>query len=379
MEEVESKDLVNGAIKGMLSTLDPHTTFMNPEMYKELLVETKGRFGGLGIEITIKDGVLTVVSPIEDTPAFRAGIKAGDKIIKIGDETTKDMNIFEAVKRMRGEKGTQVTITIMRNEFEEPKDFTITRAIISVKSVRYKMVDEQFGYIKVRNFQQKTGKEVKKALTKLSTENKDMIGLILDVRNNPGGPLNQAVEVSDAFLKSGLIVSIQGRVEDHRIKFSADDGGDEPRYPIVVITNGGTASAAEIVAGALQDHKRAVIIGTQTFGKGTVQTIYPLEDGSALKLTTALYYTPSGKSIQAEGIIPDILVSETMADEPSKNIRFLREKDLKHHISGENEDISSEEKVSEDTKEEEKQDVQLERAIEILKGWEIFKTSDVLK
>src|SRR3990172_6574458 len=294
VEKINSKDLVHGAMKGMLEGLDPHSSFMSPDTFKEMQVETKGEFGGLGIEITMKEGMLMVVSPIEDRPAFKAGLKSGDIIIKIDGKTTKDITLMDAVKMMRGPKGTSVTITIARESFPEPKDFTITRDIIAVKSVKTKTLEHGYGYVRIAQFQEKTDSDLDKVLDKMEKENGGLKGLVLDLRNNPGGLLDQAVKVSDDFLESGLIVYTDGRIEGQKMTFSAKKEGTRPNYPIVVLVNSGIASASEIVAGALQEHERALVLGTQTFGKGSVQTICPLEDGSALRLTTARYYTPSG-------------------------------------------------------------------------------------
>src|SRR5512137_1847908 len=310
VEEVDTKKLIYGAINGMLASLDPHSSFMSPESYKEMKIDTKGAFGGLGIEISIKDGILTVISPIEDTPAFKAGIKAGDQILKIDDKFTKDLSIMDAVKRMRGQKGTKVTLTIMREGFEKPKEFPLVRDTIQVKSVKYKTLDEGFGYIRIAQFQEKTDDDLVKAFQDLKQKNNGKLrGLVLDLRNDPGGLLDQAVRVADHFLDEGqLIVYTEGREKDSKMRFVARKGSKEAHYPIVLLINGGSASASEIVAGALQDHKRAVVMGTQSFGKGSVQTIIPLSDNSGLRLTTARYYTPNGRSIQAKGITPDIVV-----------------------------------------------------------------------
>jgi len=287
VEEVDTKKLIYGAINGMLASLDPHSSFMPPDMYKEMKIDTKGSFGGLGIEITIKDGLLTVISPIEDTPAFRAGIKAGDQILKIEDRFTKDMTIMDAVKRMRGPKGTKVTLTIMREGFDKPKEFTLVRDTIQVKSVRFRSMDQGYGYIRIAQFQEKTDDDLVKALKALKEENGgELRGLVLDLRNDPGGLLDQAVKVADHFIEDGLIVYTEGRERESRMQFSARKLGTEPNYPMVVLINSGSASASEIVAGALQDHKRAVVMGTQSFGKGSVQTIIPLSDESGLRLTT---------------------------------------------------------------------------------------------
>ncbi len=308
VEPVDGEKLMQGAINGMIKSLDPHSVFMTAEMFKELEVETRGSFGGLGIEITILKDVLTVVSPIEDTPAYNAGIKAGDQIIKIDDKSTKDITITEAVKKLRGPRDTKVTITIMREGLTKPKDFVITRSIIKIRAVKSKIYDNQIGYIRIATFQERAADDVKKALREIAAKANPLTGLVIDLRNNPGGLLNQSVDVSDLFLKSGIIVSTRGRSQGTESKAVAKNDGDEPTCPIVVLVNEGTASAAEIVSGALQDNGRAVILGAQTFGKGSVQTVIPMEGGAALKLTTSKYYTPKGRSIQAEGITPDIVV-----------------------------------------------------------------------
>ena len=381
VEETKSKDVIYGAIKGMLETLDPHSAFMPPNMYKEMQEETKGRFEGLGIEITMKEGLLTVVSPIEDTPAFKAGIQAGDQILKIDGALTKTLTLMESVKRMRGPKGSKVTLTIMREGFPNPRDYTLIRDVIPIRSVRYEVLEKQYGYIRLSQFQEKTDSEFQKAARALEEETKGGLkGLILDLRNNPGGLLDQAVKVSDRFIESGVIVSIEGRREEHKMKFNAHPQEDNlKRYPLVVLVNGGSASGAEIVAGAIQDHGRGIILGTQTFGKGSVQTIFSLKDGSGLRLTTARYYTPSGRSIQAKGIVPDIIVKPALPEEekaaPPKQLPA--EKDLERHLN----DVKEKEKPKVEVKEKEKEKVkekkpvdnQLERALELLKSWEIFK------
>lgn len=381
VEEVDTKKLIYGAINGMLASLDPHSSFMPPDMYKEMKIDTKGSFGGLGIEITIKDGILTVISPIEDTPAFRAGIKAGDQILKIDDRFTKDMSIMDAVKRMRGVKGTKVILTIVREGFDKPKDFTLVRDIIQVKSVRSMTLDNGYGYVRIAQFQEKTDDDLVKALKTLKEENGGSLkGLVLDLRNDPGGLLDQAVKVADHFVEEGLIVYTEGREKDSRMQFSARKGGTEASYPMVVLINGGSASASEIVAGALQDHKRAVVMGTQSFGKGSVQTIIPLSDDSGLRLTTARYYTPKGRSIQAKGITPDIIVERAEIQPAEKKDGHIREKDLENHFeSGEKageEDKKAEKEKAPPAKIDEqlKGDYQILRALDLLKGWEILKT-----
>ena len=389
VEDVDTKKLVYGAINGMLSSLDPHSSFMPPDTYKEMKIDTKGTFGGLGIEISIKDGVLTVISPIEDTPAFKAGIKAGDMILKIDDKFSKDLNVNDAVKRMRGQKGSKVILTIMREGFEKPKEFPIVRDIIQVKSVRFHLMDGGYGYVRIAQFQEKTDDDLSKALKTMKEEYKgELKGLVLDMRNDPGGLLDQAVKVADHFVPEGqMIVYTEGREKDSKMQFTAKKGGKEPNFPIVVLINGGSASASEIVAGALQDHKRAIIMGTQSFGKGSVQTIIPLSDDSGLRLTTALYYTPKGRSIQAKGITPDITVEaiELPKTTGKKDSLHLREKDLEHHF--ESEDKSGADEAKKDEKKDEKtekspsrlednlkNDYQVLRAIDVLKGWELIKS-----
>jgi carboxyl-terminal processing protease len=377
VEEVPMKDLVYGAINGMLASLDPHSGFMPPEMYKEMKIDTSGEFGGVGIEITIKDGILTVVSPIEDTPADRAGLQAGDQILKIEDKMTKDMGIMEAVKMMRGAKGSKVSITIMRDSFDRPREFILVREIIKIRSVRARTLEDGFGYVRIAQFQERTADDLQTALAGLRKENGgNLWGLILDLRNNPGGLLDQAVKVSDAFLENGLIVYTEGREEGSQMKFTAHQRGTEPYSPVVVLINGGSASAAEIVAGALQDHGRGVVMGTQSFGKGSVQTIIPLGDDSGLRLTTARYYTPNGTSIQAKGITPDIVVHPGEVKEESDSSPF-REKDLKNHI----ETPAKPEQQSQPGRPAQKfsldeaalGDYQLIRALDLLKGWKILK------
>jgi carboxyl-terminal processing protease len=373
VEEVSIKDLVYGAIEGMLASLDPHSGFMSPEIYKEMKVDTRGEFGGLGIEISQRDGVLTIVSPIEDTPASRAGLQSGDHILKIEDEYTKDMEIMEAVQLMRGAPGTKITITIMRPDFEKPQAFTLEREVIKVQSVKSKTLESGFGYVRLAQFQERSGDDLAKALEQLRQENGGSLqGLVLDLRNNPGGLLDQAVEVADTFLAQGLIVYTQGREADAQMEFSAVQRGTEPDYPMVVLINGGSASASEIVAGALQDHGRAVIMGVQSFGKGSVQTIIPLSDDSGLRLTTAKYYTPNGTSIQARGIVPDIEVQQSEIKEVQEFDHF-REKDLKNHFNTESNADQSAHAEATSLDEETRKDFQLMRALDLLKGWRIFQ------
>jgi carboxyl-terminal processing protease len=378
VEPVETDKLMRGAINGMIKSLDPHSSFMTAEMYKELEVETRGSFGGIGIEITLLKDVLTVVSPIEDTPAYNAGVKAGDQIVRINGKSTKDLTIMDAVKQLRGPKDTKVTITILREGMAKPKDIEITRSIIPIKSIKSKVYDDHIGYIRISAFQERTSDDLKKALREIEAKARPLKGIVLDMRNNPGGLLTQSVEVSDAFLKSGIIVSTRGRAKNMESKLSAKDSGDEPTCPMVVLVNEGTASAAEIVSGALQDNGRAVIIGAQTFGKGSVQTVIPLEDGAALKLTTAKYYTPKGRSIQAEGITPDIVMKqirpaeEKAEDKANTENHMPREKDLTGHIKSPRENDVKTETIKKETDDLDK-DNQLKNAIDILKSWDILK------
>ncbi len=382
VEPVDPGKAIQGAINGMLETLDPHSSYMSQEVFKEMQTETRGSFDGVGFEITSRDKILTVVAPIEDTPAFRAGIQSGDQIVRIDGKSTRDMNLMDAVKRLRGPRGSKVTITIMRPSFTEPQDFTITRDVIPIRSVRWKLLEEGYGYIKVNQFIENTYPDLKKALNQLDGKEEKLKGLVLDLRNDPGGLLDQAVKVADEFLDSGLIVYTEGRVEGQKMKFYVQKKERVRDYPIIVLVNAGSASASEIVAGALQDHGRAVILGTQTFGKGSVQTIIPLEDGSALRLTTARYFTPKGRSIQAQGITPDIVVADA-APEARRGVvpRTIREKDLEHHLQGDKEKEPAEktpEKGPELSKKpaaaggESKEDPPLDRALELLKTWRIL-------
>ena len=374
VEDVSIKDLIYGAIDGMLTSLDPHSGFMPPEIFSEMKVDTRGQFGGLGIEITMRDGLLTIVAPIEDTPAARAGLAAGDQILKIEGVLTKDMEIMEAVRLMRGDPGSRITITVMRDSFEKPKDFELVREIIKVKSVKSDTLQEGYGYIRLTQFQERSSQDMAKALADLHKENPSGLkGLALDLRNNPGGLLDQAVEVVDLFLREGLIVYTKGREAESQMEFSAKAAGTEPDYPMVVLINGGSASASEIVAGALQDHSRAVILGSQSFGKGSVQTIIPLSDDSGLRLTTARYYTPRGTSIQAKGITPDIEVLPVEIKEVGEP-PLLKESDLKHHIGKEKpaEPVAPAQETL--VSEKYRDDYQLMRALDLLKGWQVFQS-----
>ncbi len=376
VEEVDMNDLIYGAIRGMLNTLDPHSSFLTPDMYEDMQADTHGEFGGLGIEITVKDRALIVVTPIEDTPAYKAGIKAGDQIIMIDGQPTQEMEVMQAVRLLRGPKGEAITLTIQRSGLKEPQAFTIVRDIIQLRSVKSNLLDGHFGYVRVSQFQDRTGTDLTEQLEQLRAESSDGLqGMILDLRNNPGGLLEQAVAVSDLFLQEGLIVYTEGREPDAQLKFSARSEGTEPEYPLVLLINGGSASAAEIVAGALQDHDRAIILGEQSFGKGSVQTIIPLNDDSGLRLTTARYFTPSGRSIQARGITPDIVIPQlTMQRQDLKGLP-IREQDLENHFRppADSKPNDQEKNATEGLTNEEKEDYQLMRALDLLKGIEILK------
>jgi carboxyl-terminal processing protease len=395
VETVDDKKLMEGAVNGMLASLDPHSTYLPPEFFKEMNVEISGSFGGLGIEITISDDKLTVIAPIDDTPAFRAGMKAGDHIWKIDDKPTRGLTIGEAVKRMRGPAGTGVTLSVIRKNNPQPLVFKLVRAVIKIKSVKSRTLEPGYGYVRIAQFQERTGEEFAAALEALRKNNGGILrGLVLDLRNNPGGLLNSAVVVAGRFIdakaENGLIVATKGRLPSANMNLTTGMNNKEPRYPVVVLINGGSASASEIVAGALQDHKRAVILGTQSFGKGSVQTIFPMRGGAGLKLTTARYYTPSGRSIQAKGITPDIIVerSEVLAPKNRKELSY-HEKDLANHITGGTEEQGGNREQAgkpEPAKEplhepvrnphvtdgKDVRDSQLDRALDLLKGVELF-------
>jgi carboxyl-terminal processing protease len=367
VEPKDTKKLIYGAIKGMTSSLDAHSSFMAPEEFKELQIETKGSFSGIGIEITLKDNLLIVVSPIEGTPAYRAGLQAGDRIIKIDGQNTKNMNLIDAVRKIRGNKGSSVTLTILRENVDKPKIFSLVREIIPIRSVRLRYLDD-IGYIRITNFQDKTDNDLKQAIKDLNTKCKPLRGLILDLRNDPGGLLDQAVKVSDEFLSSGLIVYTEGRNKAQTMRFYANETGSslEKSIPLVVLINEGSASASEIVAGAMQDRKRGFIIGTKSFGKGSVQTIIPLEDGSALRLTTAHYYTPSGRVINEKGITPDLVV-EAPAIPEGKSVKDLRQEALNRRMKGEG--ITDKAWTVPISSEELEHDPQLARAVQTLRQW----------
>lgn len=374
VEPTEDVSLLDSAIKGMLSGLDPHSAYLDPDAYTELKVGTSGEFGGLGIEVGMENGFVKVISPIDDTPAQQAGMAAGDLIIRIDDIPVKGLTLNEAVKLMRGKVGTDILLLVVREGEGKPLKITITRAIIKVNSVKHRMLDEGFAYVRITQFQSKTGEDLNKSISKLKKESGgELKGLILDLRNNPGGVLNAAVSVSDAFLEDGLVVYTEGRVRDSKMEFNATPVDLIKGAPLVVLVNGGSASASEIVAGALQDHRRAIIMGTKTFGKGSVQTILPMHNGAALKLTTARYYTPLGRSIQAEGIVPDILLERVKitAIEPS-GFQPVKEADLSGHLDGgtkaKGSKGESEEKISLADK-----DYQLYEALNLLKGLDILQ------
>jgi len=333
VEPVNDKKLLENAIRGMLEGLDPHSAYLNKEAYEELQEGTSGEFGGLGIEVGMEDGFVKVISPIDDTPAQRAGIQPGDLIIRLNDTPVKGMSLNDAVNIMRGKPGTQITLTVVREERDKPLDIVLIRDVIKIKSVRSRTLEPGFGYLRISNFQIHTPDDMRTALLKLKDENKGNIkGLILDLRNNPGGILSAAVAVSDFFIDKGLIVYTEGRVSDSRLRFTAKPDDILDKAPIVVLVNGGSASASEIVAGALQDDKRAIIMGQQTFGKGSVQTILPISNDSALKLTTARYYTPSGRSIQASGITPDIIIDKLKVADAGDDSMTVKEADLSRHL-----------------------------------------------
>lgn len=393
VKPVDDKELFEHAIRGMLSGLDPHSAYLDPGEFSDLKANTSGKFGGLGIEVTMEEGVVKVISPIDDTPAQRAGIKAGDLIVRLDDAPVKGMTLKKAVEVMRGERGKPITLTIVRKGSSQPLKIKVMRDLILVKSVKTKLLDKQYGYVRISQFQSQSAEDMIAAIEKLNKESHNKLkGIILDLRNNPGGILESSVKISDAFLDkpklgfNGMIVYTEGRLPGSEIKETAREGDVLNGAPIVVLVNGGSASASEIVAGALQDHKRAIIVGTQTFGKGSVQTVLPLKDNHGLKLTTALYYTPAGRSIQAEGIVPDIEILDLKIPEAKQDdeesISSIRESDLEGHLAtgkkpSTEDDESLKEKVDEATlsdaeKEENKtllsQDYQLNEALNLLKG-----------
>lgn len=378
VEQVGDKELLENAIRGMLSGLDPHSTYLDPDEYKELRIDTTGQFGGLGIQVGLENGYVKVISPIDDTPAFKAGIKAGDLIIRLNDKSVKDIGLNEAVKLMRGRPGTEIEIGVLREGTEDPIVFKLQRAVIKVQSVKSFILEPGFGYVRISTFQSKTATHLKNALSKLVKKNgKPLNGLILDLRNNPGGILNAAAGVSDLFIEEGKLVYTQGRTDDSYFEFVAKPGDVLNKAPMVVLINGGSASASEIVAGALQDHDRAVVMGKKSFGKGSVQTIQELRNGGAVKFTTARYFTPKGRSIQAVGIEPDIIIEDFKATEKEKHgLTLLKESDLSGHISNPNGSKSKNHKksLSKDDKLVVKlrKDYKIHEALNLLKGMYIL-------
>ncbi len=377
VESVDDRQLLENAIRGMLEGLDPHSAYLDKDDYKELQEGTTGEFGGLGIEVGMEDGFVKVISPIDDTPAQRAGIQAGDLIIRLDEKSVKGMSLNEAVQLMRGKPGSELVLTIVREGEEKPLDITIVRDVITVKSVKGRMLEPGYAYVRISNFQSHTAEDLRRSIEELKQENKEGVnGLILDLRNNPGGILNAAVGVSDLFLESGLIVYTEGRIKDSQLKFTAKPSDILSEAPIIVLVNAGSASASEIVAGALQDHDRAIIMGEQTFGKGSVQTILPMNDEAALKLTTARYFTPSGRSIQASGIKPDIII-ENVRFESKVDTRTgtIKESDLSGHLeNGQAEDETDKTSDKGKNKKDKEEpslvetDYQLYEALNVLKG-----------
>lgn len=389
VEPVDDKELLEDAIRGMLGGLDPHSSYLDKESYAELQEGTTGEFGGLGIEVGMEDGFVKVISPIDDTPAQRAGIKAGDLIIRLDDTPVKGMSLNDAVEIMRGKPGTVIVLTIVRDGEDKPLKISITRDVIKVKSVRFRTLEPGFGYVRISNFQAHTTEDLRKALDELKTENNnDLKGIVLDLRNNPGGVLNSAVGVSDLFLEKGLIVYTEGRVDDSKLRFNAKPGDSIKNTPIVVLVNAGSASASEIVAGALQDHKRAIIMGEKTFGKGSVQTILPMTNEAAVKLTTARYYTPNGRSIQAAGITPDIVIDKVkLAQAEDEFTGIVKEADLSGHLENhqDNGDTETDDGTMEESQEQDDigtdkddlplstTDYELYEALNVLKGLALYK------
>ena len=377
VEPIDDKTLLENAIKGMLAGLDPHSAYLVPDDYSELQTGTSGEFGGLGIEVGMEDGFVRIIAPIDDTPAARAGVKAGDLVVRLDDTPVKGMNLEEAVKVMRGKPGTAITLTVVRPGEDGPLKITIVRDIIRVTSVKSRLLDDRYAYVRITQFQARTGENLREAVRELEDEVADGLGgMILDLRNNPGGVLSAAVSVSDAFLTEGTIVYTEGRLEDAKLKFNAKPTDILDGAPLVVLVNGGSASASEIVAGALQDHRRAVIMGNDTFGKGSVQTILPMENGSALKLTTSRYYTPSGRSIQASGIRPDIQLETLGLASLDIESRRLKEADLAGHLEGEAdgvEDDGTGDAAAAPKRSLAEEDFGLYEALNLLKGLDILR------
>ena len=376
VDEIDDKKLLEGAISGMLSNLDPHSAYLPPVDYKEMEEHTRGEFGGLGMEVGMEDGFVKVISPIDDTPAQEAGIKSGDLIIKLGKEPVKGKTLSEAVKIMRGKPGTKLTLTIVRKGEDGPIKVEITRAVIKVKSLKQRLLKDNVGYARISQFQVRTGPDLVKAIAKLEKDNgAPLEGLVLDLRNNPGGVLNAAVQVSDAFLNEGLIVYTEGRIKNSKMRFEAEKGDVMNGKPIVVLINEGSASASEIVAGALQDQKRAIIAGRTSFGKGSVQTLLQLNNGAAIKVTTARYYTPSGRSIQAEGIKPDLEIELVKVEKVEKeNLTNVKESDLAGHLeNGDAEAEQASDKKDEKTKAAEELEKLLDKDYELNEALRLVK------
>ena len=373
VEDVSDENLIEAAINGMLTSLDPHSSYLSPKNFRDMQVQTRGEFGGLGIEVTMENGYVKVVSPIDDTPAFRAGLKPGDLITHLDGEPVQGLTLSEAVEKMRGKVGSDRKLTI-RRQGRDAFDVSVTRAIIKIRSVRSRMEGEDIGYIRITSFSEQTATGVERALKRFKTEAKDKLkGIVLDLRNNPGGLLDQSVKVSDAFLNPGEIVSTRSRRADEGQRFNAKPGDAADGLPIVVLLNGGSASASEIVAGALQDHRRGIIMGTRSFGKGSVQTIIPLSGHGAIRLTTARYYTPSGRSIQAKGIDPDIVVEQATLNKVTEP-RRRREADLRGSLDNPNGGAAPEkpEESETSTANDTPQDYQLARAMDLLRGISLF-------
>ena len=366
VEPVDDAKVLEDAIRGMIAGLDPHSSYLEPDAFEELQEHTSGEFGGVGIEISQDDGFIRVIAPIDDTPAEKAGIKSGDLITRLDGEPIQNMGIDEAINRMRGEPGTSIVLTIVRKGEDKPREIKVVRAIIHVASVKQRMLGEDFGYLRITQFQSNTGADLKKAMAKLEA-NQALKGLVLDLRNNPGGVLQAAVDVVDAFISEGKIVYTEGRLKSADTSFMASKDTVIGDIPVVVLINGGSASASEIVAGALQDHKRAVIMGTGSFGKGSVQTILPLAEKRALKLTTARYFTPSGRSIQAQGILPDVVVEEAELKRVESQ-EFLKEKDLSRHLFNGQTEEEADKALIDATKGLSQRDYQLYEALNLLKA-----------
>lgn len=371
VKPISRKDLIDNSIKGMIQELDPHSAYLSPEEYKEMQVDTAGKFSGIGIEISLEQGRLSVVSPIEDTPAYKAGLQPGDLILEIDGQSTQDMTLLDAVKLIRGEKGTTVKLLILHRDSNKPEEVAIVRGTIPITSVKTQSLDDGYLYLRLTKFHESTTKNMRDEIAQYQKQH-PLKGIVLDLRNNPGGLLGQAVSVTDTFVEDGTIVYIQGKDEANRKDFFASRNSDEIKVPLVVLINAGSASASEIVAGALQDHKRALIVGERSFGKGSVQTIIPMADGSGIKLTTALYYTPSGRSIQAMGIEPDLKIAflaPSKDEDKAMRERFtVREKDLSRHLENGDESKKPGPHAEQEVKDMLERDNQLRMALELVKS-----------